>query len=99
MNKKEVKAILEKEITTLANISRDYHRDVLKDRMRCSDEGKDVHQDDDYQTHSRLQRTFEDQAFEVVNIMQELGIITQEQREARWHVLWNNCHAYDEVIG
>lgn len=99
MNKKDVRNILEKEMNALANISKDYHKDVLKDRMRCTEEGNDPQQDKDYQTHSRLQRSFEDQAFEVLNIMQKLGLITQEQREARWHDVWNDCHAYDEVIG
>ena len=94
MKKEEVKQVLQAEMMSLANCRREMHEEVLKDRGRCMNNDLDIRFDSDYQSHSRLQRSFEDKAFQTLYIMQELGIIDERQKNIMCDILWEKCHAY-----
>ncbi len=98
MNKKEVKSWLIKEMNTLTRVSKDFHRDCLADRKRCAENNVDVHDDRDYNTHSRLQREYQAKADEIIYILEKLNLITYEEEEKMVDELFHKCHAFDEVI-
>lgn len=94
MNKKEVKNQLQSEVETLASLAKRFHEEALEVRRKCTESNIKVELDTKYITAKRIQKEYQDKAFQTLHIMTKLGIITEEQEQGKWNELWEQCHRY-----